>query len=273
MSADAYVRSTRLRAPSSLSSQSSVELKRLRLSSASIRILTSAIQLDPQEEHDQASSLHLRSTQNNVHLLRPQNGSIEVTTGLNGTADQIGGSKSEGQPWVTWLDLDRYEDWEMPRLDILRPDVRVQDEGNLFPIALAEDGETLPSDLHPSHPYGDLHCPTRAYLHKMKAWPVNVDAIMPSIQEMEKAWNSEREKRSTSSEPDHCASGCGNERCTCQPMSTKLRARQTVAINDPHWPFKRFGPGRGGPNSLLRNDLQRPWRPYRNIWADLGSFQ
>lgn len=158
-----------------------------------------------------------------------------------------------------WLDEERFEDWQRPTLDVLCPDVHIALEEELFPVAVAEDGETLPSELHPSHPYGDLHAPGAAF--------------------------AEPARQSSQSSGAHAIGKPGDGSSTtphargrrdlvpvpaAPPLSERvlLRSRQTTSANRPHWPFRRFGPGHGGPLSLARAEASRPWRPYRMTWSD-----
>lgn len=263
MSADAFVTSSRLRAPPILSSNPTAELRRLRLSQTSALLLATDTPTAEAATSARPTPYH---TVYDVRLLRPT--AREAVS--NDPSQQVAGAKGDGGGAVTWLDLDRFEDWDLPELEVVRPDVRIMDEAALFPIPLAEDGETLPSGLHPSYPYGDAHDPIQPYIRRLKAWPVNIDIIVPSEQDSEHEqlpqldWDYSLVS-ADSAIPKVVASDTGRS----QPISTKIRARQLIAPSTPQWPFKRFGPGAGGPNALLKNEIKRPWRPYRNIWADM----
>lgn len=54
------------------------------------------------------------------------------------------------------------------------------------------------------------------------------------------------------------------------PTHISLRAQHETRANEPVWPFKRFGPGQGGQGALQRAESLHPWRPYKDVWADLG---
>lgn len=143
-----------------------------------------------------------------------------------------------------WLDLERFEDWDKPTLETLRPDIHIPLEEELFPIAVAEDGETLPFEFHPSHPYGDLHQPMYGFSSKLK---------VPNG----------RHQHTTATEPI-------KQEDNHSMQSVLHRARHSTGANPPHWPFRRYGPGPSGSNCLVRAELSRPWRPYRNVWTDLN---
>ena len=156
---------------------------------------------------------------------------------------------SEGQEVPDWIDMDRYEDWERPTLETLCPAIRIPFEEDLFPIAVAEDGESLPSEIHPSHPYGNLHHHSLPYTSRFK---------LPPRRGL--GHQSGEEPIQRDSQTDGAS----------MPLHLGLRARQTIAPNTPVWPFRRYGPGPGGPNALQRAESKRPWRPYKAVWADLG---
>lgn len=227
MSADAYVSSIRLRPPLNLSS-SRVPSRR----NVQHRLWTSGYRNWGGEERDVDPAL---------------TGAQLDSDSYDPPTMEIGNGDVQDIPH--WIDLDRFEDWDRPTLDSLCPTIRIPFEDDLFPVAVAEDGESLPAEIHPSYPYGNLHQTVPSYNSRPKL-PARRGFRFPTTEESEgKADQTEK-----LSAPPHLA----------------LRARQGIAPNAPIWPFRRYGPGPGGPNALSRAESTRPWRPYKAIWADLG---
>lgn len=229
MSADAYVSSIRIRPPLNLSSSSRLPNRR----NVQHRLLTSNFRNWGGEDREIDSAL---------------NGGARVDSdSYDLPAIESGNGDVEDIPH--WIDLDRFEDWDRPTLDSLCPTIRIPFEDDLFPVAVAEDGESLPAEIHPSHPYGNLYQTVPPYNSRPKL-PAHRGFRISAIEDAEGKAN----EMDDVSAPPHLI----------------LRARQSIAPNPPSWPFRRFGPGPGGPNALLRAESIRPWRPYKAIWADLG---
>lgn len=175
---------------------------------------------------------------------------------LDGGGGNGGGGGGAGDG--AWLDVDRFEDWDRPTLDVLRPNIRVAFEEELFPVAVAEDGETLPSELHPSYPYGDLHAPSTPYIRASKLPANQYSGHSTDMVSYHAFHHDYHTARRPSALP-------------AAPISERMvaRARQMTGNNPAPWPFRRFGPGQGGPSALARAESRRPWRPYRAVWTDL----
>lgn len=303
MSADAHISSSRLRAPVNLSSFSNRYRQRqngtrinhvnhdnatssfrglLDLGNTSIDNPTDLIgsrrmwasNRMQREAYNSILSTHLGSGSSNAqrHLFNEQHQADPFNNDLYEHAGQEVGMPSGSD---TWLDTDRYEDWQKPTLDILCPHIHISEEEQLFPIAIAEDGETLPSELHPSHPFGDLHQPALPYSDRFQVLrrPAGMEEASKGkskkrkrpmdgkeLDKFAEEEKSEDEEEEDDDDPDEKESGQSNH--------------LSIALNPPRWPFKRFGPGPGGPNSLLRSEFRKPWRPYRAVWTelDLGSM-
>lgn len=230
MSADAYVSSSRLRPPTNLTS--SILPNRRNAQHRQMFSSPSSAYRGWRGEEREGDSILPRNRLD----LEPHDAHI----------DGAGGGSAGMQDLPDWIDLDRYEDWDRPTLESLRPMIRIPYEDDLFPIAIAEDGESLPSEIHPSYPYGNLHQHPSSYTSRPKLPP----------------------RRGNRYQPSDDADGKTNR--VIIPPHLAHRARQSVAPNPPTWPFKRFGPGPGGPNALERAESNRFWRPYKAVWADLG---
>ncbi|UZJ54048.1 hypothetical protein CBS101457_003368 [Exobasidium rhododendri] len=233
MSADAYVSAARLRPPANLSSSTFPNRRN-----------------GPHRQlYSTAASSAYRGWRGEDREGDPAlTGAQLDSDSYNPPADGVGGN-GELQDLPDWIDMDRYEDWERPTLESLCPLIRILYEDDLFPVAVAEDGESLPSEIHPSHPYGNLHHHPLPYNSRSKLPPrrgIRFDATTEIS-----GRNSQADAMDV---PTHLAT----------------RARQSVSPCTPIWPFKRFGPGPGGPNVLERAENNRYWRPYKAVWADLG---
>lgn len=292
MSADAHVTSGRLRAPPVLSSAASAQAQRrraARLGTVSIGTVSSL-----------ASSSHLQAGPSGAtyrsDLLGSEARLINFVSssatpfpfneaGHDGGAhdysqadthlDAFAAGNTGQDGATTWLDLDRFEDWDRPTLEALCPDIRIDYEEQIFPIAVAEDGETLPSQLHPSHPYGDVHLPAPPYTTKVKAGMVRHGLGYVPQESAGSPPNGEQPTDLITSSPDMHRGWISGAHAPLDDAASRLpphltvRARQSVAPNPPRWPFKRFGPGASGPSALMRSELSRPWRPYRAVWAEM----
>lgn len=226
MSADAHVASSRLRPPLNLSS-SSLPGRR----SAPHRLLTSSAAYRGWRGDDRDGDPAL------------------LVPGLDSDGpDQHGDIAGDARDFPDWIDLDRYEDWERPTLTSLCPTIRIPYEDDLFPVAVAEDGESLPAEIHPSHPYGNLHTTTASYVSRAKV-PSRRGLAFQAAEEADSRHHTD---------------------ASTMPAYLSIRSRQGIAPNTPTWPFKRFGPGPGGSSALTRAESKRPWRPYKAVWADLG---
>ncbi|PWN37738.1 uncharacterized protein FA14DRAFT_153097 [Meira miltonrushii] len=287
MSADAHISSSRLRAPVNLSSSSNrTRARRInayhdgQLSSLrgmlNLDYHASTSSNDPQrmwvdgrmQREVYYSSLAATDLGSGTNSGQRHNQDQHQTDALNNDLYEQGGEEI-GAPSGSdnWLDMDRFEDWQKPTLDILCPDIHILEEEQLFPIAIAEDGETLPSELHPSHPYGDLHQPSLPYSNRFQVLrrPGGPDEAPNGKARKRKRQQDKAEEDNSEEEDD---SGPDDNADSSQSNHF------SIALNPPRWPFKRYGPGPGGPNSLMRNELRKPWRPYRAVWTelDLGSM-
>jgi hypothetical protein len=227
MSADAYVSSSRLRAPLNLSSSRPPNRRNIQH-----RLLNASTSYRGWRGEEREGDPALAGAQLESDSYDPP---IEGSGGV--------------QSVPHWIDMDRYEDWDRPTLEALCPTIRIAYEDDLFPIAVAEDGESLPAEIHPSHPYGNLHQTALSYTSRPKLPPRRGLRYQSAEDTDGKAEHSD---------------------ITTAPAHMTFRARQGIAPNAPVWPFRRFGPGQGGPNALTRAENTRPWRPYKAVWADLG---
>lgn len=227
MSADAYVSSSRLRAPLNLSSSRKPNRRNIQH-----RLLNASAAYRGWRGEEREGDPALAGAQLDSDPYDPP---------LEGSGDV--------QSVPHWIDMDRYEDWDRPTLEALCPTIRIAYEDDLFPVAVAEDGESLPAEIHPSHPYGNLHQTALSYTSRPKLPPRQGLRYQSAEDNDDKA--------------DHME-------VVSAPAHLSLRARQGIAPNAPNWPFRRFGPGPGGPNALTRAENTRPWRPYKAVWADLG---
>lgn len=279
MSSDAHVVSNRLHAPASLASRGLAEAQRrraLRLGASSSTVLSAASGWSPSRTSSNAAAATASSssrvgTNSAYNEARMAGMTFAGSSSWNGRmpADAEANAQGDGNADADkngsshYLDLERFEDWENPTLDALYPDIKIDVEDQVFGVAVAEDGETLPSELHPSHPYGDLHQPKQAYISKSlfgKRRGEDEVAAGDGIaleNGMIAVERHDKKKRFTGQEAIKI------------PAHLVTRSRQNFIANAPHWPFKRFGPGQGGPGALVRHELQHPWRPYRSAWSDL----
>jgi hypothetical protein len=284
MSADAHISSSRLRAPVNLSSSSNrTRARRINAyHDGQISSLRGMLDLDINASFNGSSNTSQRMWVDSRMQREAYHSSLLTTLGSGSTSTQRhniqdqhhsdalnndlyeqGGEEIGGVPSTSdnWLDMDRFEDWQKPTLDILCPDIHIPEEEQLFPIAIAEDGETLPSELHPSHPYGDLHQPSIPYSNRFQVLrrPGGPDEA-PNGKARKRKRGLDKAEEDDSDEEHH--SDADN-------AETGQSNHFSIALNPPRWPFQRFGPGPGGPNSLMRNELQKPWRPYRAVWTEL----
>ncbi|KAK0543888.1 hypothetical protein OC846_005766 [Tilletia horrida] len=184
--------------------------------------------------------------------------------------------------------------WALPALQY---EMIAVPEG-LIPPAIDNDADVLPSEQHPSYPYGNPYAGLSSQVNTPFASRPLLD---PKLHlNLELAHAAEARARARNEDPpidDVFANmtNTGIQNAGVAPSAAyadgggpsaqdhalahhlQLRAATSHGPTNPIWPFKKYGPGRmssstpsGGAAALLRAERERVQLPLREVWADLA---
>ncbi|KAL9940228.1 hypothetical protein V8E36_000933 [Tilletia maclaganii] len=184
--------------------------------------------------------------------------------------------------------------WALPALQY---EMIAVPEG-LIPPAIDSDADVLPSEQHPSFPYGNPFASISAQVNTPFASRPLLDPKLHLNLELAHAAEARTRARNEDPPLDEAFTNFNPAGMAGQGISLsagsadgggpstqdhvlahhlQLRAATATGPTNPHWPFKRFGPGRigsatpsGGAGALLRAERERVQLPTREIWADLA---
>ncbi|KAK0528767.1 hypothetical protein OC842_004447 [Tilletia horrida] len=168
----------------------------------------------------------------------------------------------------------------------------------LIPPAIDSDADVLPSEQHPSYPYGNPFAGLSSQVNTPFASRPILDPKLHLNLELAHAAESRARIRSEDPALDEAFANLANtgmQGAGIAPSAgsadgggpsaqdhvlahhLQLRAATAHGPTTPQWPFKRFGPGRmlsatpsGGSGALLRAERERIQMPVREVWADLA---
>ncbi|CAD6888553.1 unnamed protein product [Tilletia controversa] len=168
----------------------------------------------------------------------------------------------------------------------------------LIPPAIDTDADVLPSEQHPSFPYGNPFAGVSSQVNTPFASRPLLDPKLHLNLELAHAAESRSRIRNEDPPLDDAFANLGNtgiQGAGLVPTAAsadgggpsaqdhvlahhlQLRAATAHGLSNPHWPFRRFGPGRlsssspsGGAGALLRAERERIQSPVREVWADLA---
>ena len=145
---------------------------------------------------------------------------------------------------------------------------------HLIPASTDEDGEQLPDEFHISYPFGNPYARARTtapYVTEPKLSPrLHMNLALASVS-ARKAQNGGRARPEGELSSGAAALASQASQATnTLPAHLTLRAKTQHVARTPDWPFKKFGPGKGGHTSLLRAELNYPSQAYRDVWTDLA---
>ncbi|KAE8269762.1 hypothetical protein A4X09_0g2585 [Tilletia walkeri] len=184
--------------------------------------------------------------------------------------------------------------WALPALQY---EMIAVPEG-LIPPAIDNDADVLPSEQHPSFPYGNPFSGVSSQVNTPFASRPLLDPKLHLNLELAHAAESRSRIRNEDPPLDDAFTNIANTGIQGAGLAPtvasadgggpsaqdhvlahhlQLRAATAQGPTNPHWPFKRFGPGRlssaspsGGAGALLRAERERIQSPVREVWADLA---